>query len=126
MSDGIRSGVNWIRLSISPKTVPSERASRVLASPGRPMTRAWPPASSVMIAWSTTCGWPNTSSAMWARARATASFAASIRATNSSVWGTAARGEGWAGGMSLMYFRASLTLDLWQSSGVSNWRGQEQ
>jgi hypothetical protein len=42
--DGIRSGVNWTRLvSSRPSTVPSVSTSLVLARPGTPISRAWPP-----------------------------------------------------------------------------------
>ena len=46
MSDGIRSGVNWMRLKTSPSVWASVRTSSVLAVPGRPVIRQWPPTNS--------------------------------------------------------------------------------
>ena len=46
MSAGSRSGVNWMRWKASPVTVASDRAVRVLATPGRSSSRTWPSASS--------------------------------------------------------------------------------
>ncbi len=54
MSAGIRSGVHWMRLSSSPRIVPSVSTSLVLASPGTPINSAWPPDKSVIKACSTT------------------------------------------------------------------------
>ncbi len=44
MSEGIRSGVNWTRRASRPSTVPSVSTSFVLARPGTPTRRPWPPA----------------------------------------------------------------------------------
>ena len=43
MSDGIRSGVNWMRPAVRPSTVPMASTSFVLARPGTPTSRPWPP-----------------------------------------------------------------------------------
>ena len=43
MSEGIRSGVNWMRLASSPSTLPSVSTSSVLARPGTPISSACPP-----------------------------------------------------------------------------------
>ena len=43
MSEGIRSGVNWMRLASRPSTLPSVSTSSVLARPGTPISSAWPP-----------------------------------------------------------------------------------
>ena len=43
MSDGIRSGVNWMRLKTRPSVCAMVRTSSVLAVPGRPVMRQWPP-----------------------------------------------------------------------------------
>ena len=40
MSEGIRSGVNWMRRAERPKTVPSVSTSLVLARPGTPIEQA--------------------------------------------------------------------------------------
>ena len=45
MSAGIRSGVNWMRFQSRPSTMPSVSTSLVLARPGTPISRPWPPAS---------------------------------------------------------------------------------
>ena len=58
MSDGIRSGVNWMRRASSPSTVPMVSTSLVLARPGTPISSAWPPQSTVIRACSTTLSWP--------------------------------------------------------------------
>ena len=42
MSIGIRSGVNWMRLNFSDIVSASLLTSSVLASPGTPISRAWP------------------------------------------------------------------------------------
>ena len=43
MSEGIRSGVNWMRLKTSPSVCAMVRTIRVLAVPGKPVIRQWPP-----------------------------------------------------------------------------------
>ena len=45
-SEGIRSGVNWMRLNEQPSTRPSTRTSSVLPSPGTLSIRTWPSARS--------------------------------------------------------------------------------
>ncbi len=45
MSDGIRSGVNWMRLNVSASVSASVRISSVLASPGTPTSRQCPRAN---------------------------------------------------------------------------------
>lgn len=56
MSDGRRSGVNWIRLKQPPKQLASDWAREVFPMPGGPSIRAWPLASSAVSssveAWS--------------------------------------------------------------------------
>jgi hypothetical protein len=42
MSEGIRSGVNWIRLKLTSRIRAIELTIRVLASPGTPTSRTWP------------------------------------------------------------------------------------
>jgi len=59
MSDGMRSGVNWMRRASSPSTVPIVSTSFVFASPGTPSKSAWPPERIVTSACSTTVSWPN-------------------------------------------------------------------
>ena len=45
-SEGIRSGVNWMRANRMPVTCANERAVSVLASPGTSSSRTWPSARS--------------------------------------------------------------------------------
>ncbi len=58
MSEGMRSGVNWMRWKLRSKTSATVFTSSVLARPGAPVIRQWPPASRVMSIWSTTSCWP--------------------------------------------------------------------
>ena len=44
MSDGIRSGVNWMRLNLRLTASASVLISSVFARPGTPRSRQWPPA----------------------------------------------------------------------------------
>jgi len=41
MSEGIRSGVNWMRRDVMPITCPMVVTNKVFARPGTPMSRAW-------------------------------------------------------------------------------------
>ena len=41
MSEGIRSGVNWMRLNVRSRAWARVLTMSVLASPGTPMSRAW-------------------------------------------------------------------------------------
>ena len=63
MSEGIRSGVNWMRRASRPSTVPSASTSLVLARPGTPTSMPWPPQSTVISVRSTTCSWPKITAA---------------------------------------------------------------
>src|SRR6266850_175345 len=54
MSDGIKSGVNWIRLNLRSSTCASVAMSSVLARPGTPTMRLLPPTNSVINTSSTT------------------------------------------------------------------------
>ena len=58
MSDGIRSGVNWMRLNFSSSTCASVAISSVLARPGTPTIRLLPPTKSVCSTSSMTSSWP--------------------------------------------------------------------
>ena len=71
MSDGIRSGVNWMRRASRPSTMPRVSTSLVLARPGTPTSSAWPPDSTVMSACSTTFSWPKMTLPIAALAAAT-------------------------------------------------------
>ena len=58
MSEGIRSGVNWIRRNERPRMRASVLTSSVLASPGTPTSRTWPRAKRPVRSCSTTSCWP--------------------------------------------------------------------
>src|SRR4051794_4680061 len=58
ISDGIRSGVNWMRLASSPSVIPRVSTSLVLARPGTPISSAWPPDRIVTRVFSITRSWP--------------------------------------------------------------------
>src|SRR4051812_33555563 len=57
-SEGTRSGVNWMRLNVPPSTWASVLIVSVLASPGTPSSRTWPPASSATSSRSSIASWP--------------------------------------------------------------------
>ena len=84
MSEGMRSGVNWMRLASSPSTLPSVSTSSVLARPGTPISSAWPPDRMVTSVRSITCSWPKMTAeaAFWTRWMR--SPAASMRPTMAS------------------------------------------
>ena len=71
MSDGMRSGVNWMRRASRPSTMPMVSTSLVLARPGRPISSACPPQSTVMSACSTTRSCPKITLPIAALAAAT-------------------------------------------------------
>src|SRR5262249_28535005 len=58
MSDGIRSGVNWMRANFKSRTSASVCTSSVFASPGTPTIRLLPPVNSVSSTSLTTSSWP--------------------------------------------------------------------
>ena len=58
MSEGIRSGVNWMRLKPSDMVLASELTSSVLARPGTPTSRQWPRAKMAIIISSMTSSMP--------------------------------------------------------------------
>ena len=58
MSEGIRSGVNWMRLNSRSMAWAMVRTISVLARPGTPIIRQWPRANRAISSSSTTCSWP--------------------------------------------------------------------
>jgi len=58
MSDGTRSGVNWMRAKSPPTTVANVRTASVFAVPGTPSSSTWPLASSPTMSCSTMCSCP--------------------------------------------------------------------
>ena len=59
MSDGIRSGVNWMRLNVMSSDCASVLTMSVLARPGTPMSRACDRQKMAMSSWSRTCFLPD-------------------------------------------------------------------
>jgi hypothetical protein len=55
---GTRSGVNWMRLNVPPRTSATVLTVSVLARPGTPSRRTWPPASSATSTRSSIASWP--------------------------------------------------------------------
>ena len=70
MSIGIKSGVNWIRLNLSDIVSASLLTSSVLASPGTPISKAWPRANRQIASRSTTSCWPTITRPISFRSRA--------------------------------------------------------
>ena len=58
MSLGMRSGVNWMRLKLNPNAWAMVLTSKVLAKPGTPTNRMWPPAKMEVVTSRMTCSWP--------------------------------------------------------------------
>ena len=58
MSDGMRSGVNWMRENPRLSVLATVEMRRVLAKPGTPTTRACPPHRITMSSSSITWSWP--------------------------------------------------------------------
>src|ERR1041385_2016257 len=90
-SDGMRSGVNWIREKRRSSARAREWISRVLARPGTPMSRQFPPASSATRVCSITASCPT----MVLRSSATTRWRAAPRrsASAASSWWSSAGAE---------------------------------
>ena len=67
MSDGIMSGVNWIRRNDRLRIFATVLTSSVLARPGTPTSRTWPRAKRPVRSCSTTSSWPMITLAISAR-----------------------------------------------------------
>src|SRR5215831_14140041 len=72
-SPGIRSGVNWIRPNCRRRPAAKARVIRVLAVPGTPSSRMWPPTSRLVSISSMTASCPTT--ALRTSARTPSAFA---------------------------------------------------
>src|SRR3954469_2572712 len=83
MSDGIRSGVNWIRENFSSSTRASVCTSSVFASPGTPTIRLLPPTNSVSSTSETTSSWPTIALRSSPMIRSRPDFIRSASATSS-------------------------------------------
>ena len=89
MSDGIRSGVNWMRANFRSSTSAIVRTSSVFARPGTPTMRLLPPANSVSITCSMTAACPMMTLPSSATIRSRLVFIRSARATSSAASRTA-------------------------------------
>jgi hypothetical protein len=69
MSDGIMSGVNWMRRNERLEIRATVLTSSVLASPGTPMSRTCPRANRPVRSSSTTSSWPMMTLPISARSR---------------------------------------------------------
>ena len=58
MSEGIKSGVNWMRLKLRPRAWAMVFTRRVLARPGTPTNSTWPPAKIAVVTSLITCSCP--------------------------------------------------------------------
>ena len=58
ISEGMRSGVNCTRLKLKPNAWAMVFTSSVLASPGTPTNKTWPPAKIAVVTSRMTCSWP--------------------------------------------------------------------
>src|SRR4051812_21745532 len=87
MSDGMMSGVNWIRLKSRSRMSASVLISSVFASPGTPVIRQCPPVNSAMSTCSTTSSCPTMTlrSSVRMRSRPSATFSALTVATDESM-----------------------------------------
>ena len=65
MSDGIRSGVNWMRLNDTSRIWLMELTMSVLARPGTPTSRQWPRVKMAAMICSMTSVWPTTTRRSW-------------------------------------------------------------
>src|SRR3989442_2438651 len=85
--EGMRSGVNWIRLNLRSRILESVETSSVLESPGTPTRRQWPFAKSTVRSCSTTVSCPT----MTLRSSVRIALRASLRSSRSfrSSFGTA-------------------------------------
>ena len=91
MSPGIRSGVNWIRFESRSSTRARVLTMSVLARPGTPIIRQWPPAKMLIRTCSMTASWPTITLPISARMRVTRAASSSSRAAEIS-----SGGESWA------------------------------
>src|SRR5689334_6736608 len=82
MSEGTRSGVNWMRWKLPPTATASVSAASVLATPGTPSSRQCPPASSAVSSRSMSRSCPTitflTSNSVCSSSRASVSDAMSV------------------------------------------------
>ena len=70
MSEGIMSGVNWMRRNERLRIFATVLTSKVFASPGTPTSSTWPRANRPVRSCSTTSSWPTMTLAISALSRA--------------------------------------------------------
>src|SRR5262245_38800781 len=80
-SDGMRSGVNWMRAKLPRTVAASVSAASVFASPGTPSSRQWPRASRHTRRRSTIRSWPTMTFLTSNRVRSRRAEASSTSAT---------------------------------------------
>ena len=96
MSEGIRSGVNWMRRKVSPSVCAMVRTISVLAVPGMPVIRQWPPTNSAIRIWSSTSSWPTITCRTWARMPSRTAWKRSMRCCSSAAsWFNSASAPSW-------------------------------
>src|ERR1700738_344146 len=86
MSEGIRSGVNWMRLKLRESASASVEMSSVLARPGTPTNRQCPRAKSATRSCSITPSWPTTRLAISASMRFFERPSSSISSASEARW----------------------------------------
>src|SRR4051812_8732697 len=96
-SAGTRSGVNWSRLKVPPRTSATVLTVNVLARPGTPSSSTWPPARSATSSRSSIPSWPTItrltsnsadSSASWASRDGSAASSSACRRRSSGFNGS--------------------------------------
>ena len=85
MSDGIRSGVNWMRRKARPIASAMVRTIRVLAVPGMPVKRQWPPTKRAIRIWSSTSSWPTMTERTCSRTRSRTAWKCLTRCSRSAA-----------------------------------------
>ena len=99
MSDGIRSGVNWMRLKASDSDLDSVEIINVLARPGTPSRMQWPRLNSAISSSSMTSSWPTMTRLSCCLMSLKPSR--SLRTASRSSWRRSSVGVAVAGGVAL-------------------------
>ncbi len=102
MSDGMRSGVNWMRLKLHPTDRASALASVVLPMPGTSSMSTWPSQSIATSASSIAASRPTMTRPTFSRTRAAASRMAAAAADRFDASAPVAGSRGWRAGSTLM------------------------
>ena len=91
MSDGMRSGVNWMRLNFSFSTLAMVEMSSVFARPGTPTMRQWPRENIARSNCSMTSSWPMMTLWISCRTMLRAWPSCSMTLSSSGLWVVAAK-----------------------------------